>query len=95
MHTYEGVFIVEPTLDKNAQEKLIEDIKGLIEKNKGKVENVQAWGKRKLAYLINKKSEGIYYIFDFVLPPAFTKKVEGLLKLNDAIMRFLFVRKQA
>ena len=95
MHTYEGVFILEPTLEKDAQEKIAEDIKGMITKGKGTVANVQTWGKRRLAYLIKKKSEGVYYLFDFSLPPEATKKMEAVLKLNEAIIRFMIIRKDA
>ncbi|RKY37186.1 MAG: 30S ribosomal protein S6 [Candidatus Omnitrophota bacterium] len=93
MDSYEGVFILKPTLDKQAQDDLIEQLRGLIKKNEGDIQNVTDWGKRKLAYLIDKKTEGIYYLFDFTLLPEKMKIVENVLKLNEAILRILIVKK--
>ncbi len=93
MNNYEGVFILKASLDTESQEKLIEEIKSVITKNKGETEQVQSWGKKKLAYLIKKQPEGIYYLVNFKLAPAALKKVENTYKLNDLILRVLLVRK--
>lgn len=93
MNNYEGVFILKASLDNEAQEKAVEEIKTVITKNKGEVEQVQTWGKKKLAYLIKKQPEGIYYLVNFKLAPSALKKVENTYKLNDLILRVLLVRK--
>ncbi len=93
MNTYEGVFIVRAALDTDAQEKMLEEIKGVITKNKGEIIQVQNWGKRKLTYLIKKQSEGFYYIVDFKLIPTIVKKIENTYRLNDSILRVLILRK--
>jgi small subunit ribosomal protein S6 len=56
---------------------------------------VQDWGRRRLAYKINKKSEGNYVFINFQMPSAETKKFEQTLKLNDQLIRFLIVNKDA
>ena len=95
MHTYDAVFILEATLDKDAQDKITADITAMITKAKGAVTNMQTWGKRRLAYVIRKKNEGIYYLYDFTMPPQAMKKMEAALKLNEAILRFMIIRTDA
>ncbi|MDD5747338.1 MAG: 30S ribosomal protein S6 [Candidatus Omnitrophica bacterium] len=95
MNNYEGVFITRATLDKEAQDKLVEDIKGVITKNKGEIVQLQSWGKKKLTFLIKKQPEGVYYFTDFQLPPLALKKAETTYRLNDDILRFLIIRKTA
>ena len=95
MNNYEAVFIFRANLDKDAQEKLIEEIKELIVKNKGEVEQVQSWGKRKFTFLIKKQSEGTYYLVLFKLASAAVKKIESIFKLNDSILRVLIIRKES
>ena len=95
MNNYEAVFIFRPNLDNDAQEKLVNEIKEVITKNKGEVEDVQTWGKRKLTFLISKQSEGTYYLVLFKLAAAVVKKIENIFKLNDSILRVLIIRKES
>ena len=95
MNSYEGVFIFSATLGKDELEKAVEDVQGVITKNKGEVTQVQTWGKRKLTFPIKKQFEGVYYIVDFQLPPPAVKKVEGIYKINDLLLRTLIVRKES
>ncbi|MBI4845372.1 MAG: 30S ribosomal protein S6 [Candidatus Omnitrophica bacterium] len=93
MNNYESVFIVKAALDSTAQEKLLEEIKNTITKNNGEITQVQPWGKKKLAYLIEKQSDGIYYFLEFKLIPALVKKIDNLFKLNESILRVMIIRK--
>ena len=93
MNNYESVFILKSALDKEAEEKLVDDIKQVVTKNKGSIAQMQSWGKRKLAYPIKKQTEGIYYLLEFQLEAARMAKVENTYKLNDSIIRTLIVRK--
>lgn len=95
MKNYEAVFIFRANLDNDAQEKLVNEIKEVITKQKGEVEDVQTWGKRKLTFLINKQSEGTYYLVLFKLTAAAVKKIENIFKLNDSILRVLIIRKES
>ncbi|MCP4649341.1 MAG: 30S ribosomal protein S6 [PVC group bacterium] len=93
MNDYEAIFILKATLSNEALETAVEGIKGVITKNKGEVTQSQSWGKRKLAYLIQKQAEGVYYLFDFKLAATAVKKIESVFKINDLILRTLIVRK--
>jgi len=95
MNNYEAVFILRATLDSEAQEKTIEEVKAVIVKSKGQVEELQTWGKKKFTFLIKKQAEGFYYLLNFKLKPEVVKKIENTFKLNDAILRVLIVRKDS
>ena len=65
MRKYETIFILHPSLDEEAVKANIEKFKGVIENGGGTVENVDFWGKRKLAYEIAKVNEGFYTLINF------------------------------
>ena len=67
MRKYETIFILNPSLDEEAVKANIEKFKGVIENGGGTVENVDFWGKRKLAYEIEKVNEGYYTLINFKL----------------------------
>lgn len=93
MTNYEGVFIVDPDLTADISKGVVTQLQDLISKNGGRVDGLQEWGKRKLAYLIKKKQEGNYVILNFQLDSKQTKKLEQSLRLNDQIIRYLLVNK--
>jgi small subunit ribosomal protein S6 len=95
MRNYEGVFIINPDLTTDASKGVLTQVQDLVTKNGGHVDGVQEWGKRRLAYKINKKHEGNYVILNFQLDSKNTKKLEQTLKLNDNLLRFLLVNKDA
>jgi small subunit ribosomal protein S6 len=95
MNNYEGVFILKASLDNDAQEKLLEEIKAIISKHKGTAGEVQNWGKKKFTFDIKKQSEGFYYCFDFSVDPEAVRKIESLLKLNDQILRVMIINKES
>lgn len=93
MRNYEGVFILNPDLAGDVSKGIVGQIQDFISKNGGRVDNLQDWGKRRMAYKINKKQDGNYVILNFQLDPSFTKKLELSLKLNEQIVRYLLVSK--
>ncbi len=93
MRNYEGVFIVSPELAPETSKGVVTQVQELIAKNGGRVDGLQEWGKKKLAYKIKKKQEGTYFLVNFQLNPTQTKKFEQTLKLNDQILRFLLINK--
>ena len=95
MNSYEGVFILKASLDNDAQEKLVEEIKAVINKNKGTSGEVQTWGKKKFTFDNKKQSEGFYYCLDFSLDPSSVKKIESMFKLNDDILRVMIISKKS
>ena len=94
MRNYEGVFIITPDLSNDASKGVVAQIQDLVSKNGGRVDGLQEWGRRRLAYKIRKKQEGHYVVFNFQMDTANTKKFEQLLRLNDNLLRFLLVSKE-
>lgn len=95
MRNYEGVFILNPDLAGDAQKSAVAQVQELVSKNGGRVDGLQEWGKRRLAYKIGKKQEGNYLVLNFQMDSQQTKKLEQALRLNDSVMRFLLVNKDA
>lgn len=91
---YETVFIVSSKLDEEATTAVIQKFKDLIAEN-GTVDNVDEWGKRHLAYPINKETEGYYVLIDFTSVPAFIAELDRIYKITDGIIRSLIIRKEA
>ena len=94
MRKYEVTFIVHPDLDETAFKELIERVQGWITESGGKVEKVDLWGKRKLAYPIRKQEEGQYVLLHTEMEPSFCTELERNLRLQEPVMRFLIVLKE-
>ncbi|KGK86797.1 30S ribosomal protein S6 [Clostridium sp. HMP27] len=92
MRKYETIFILNPSLDEEAVKATVEKFKGVIESNGGAVENVDFWGRRKLAYEINKISEGYYTLFNFNAGPELPKELDRLFRINDSVIRHIIVK---
>ena len=93
MVNYEGVFILDPDIPADASKAAVAGLQDLVTKNGGRVDNLQDWGRKRLAYKIGKKQEGNYIILNFQLDSQFTKKLEQSLRLNGSIIRYLLVNK--
>ncbi len=85
---YELLYIIDP--DKNEEETaaLVEKFKTLVEQN-GTVQEVDEWGKRKLAYPVNDKPEGYYVLVKFQAPPQFPAELDRVLRITEGVMRSL------
>ena len=92
MINYEVMFIIDPALEDDAKEATIEAVKGIIAAE-GEVGNTDVWGMRKLAYPIQKKSEGYYVVIEFKAEPTLPKELERRLKISDNVMRHLIINK--
>lgn len=95
MRNYEGVFILSPDLGGDAAKGVVTQVQELVTKNGGRVDSLQEWGKRRLAYKIHKKHDGNYLVVNFQMDSKVTKKFEQALRLNDSVLRFLLVNKDA
>lgn len=91
MTKYETLFILHPSLDEEAVNAKIDRIKGVIEEGNGVIENVDFWGKRKLAYEINKVNEGIYTLINFSADADLPKELDRIFRITDGFMRHLIV----
>lgn len=92
MINYEIMFIVDPTLDDEMKEKTVETVKEIISAE-GEVKNTEIWGLRKLAYPIEKKTEGYYVVIDFQAEPTLPKELDRRLRISDNVIRHLIVNK--
>lgn len=92
MTNYEVLFIIDPALEDEKKEATIEAVKEIIAAE-GEVGNVDVWGMRKLAYPINKKSEGYYVVIEFKAEPTLPKELDRRLKISDNVMRHLIDNK--
>ncbi|MDD4290985.1 MAG: 30S ribosomal protein S6 [Clostridia bacterium] len=93
MNSYELLFIIDNTLADEAKEELITKFSDVIINEGGTVETVDKWGAKKLAYPINYKTEGFYVLMNFTADPAVPAEVERLMRINDAIIRQMVIKK--
>ena len=89
MRKYELVFIIHPDLDENATDEVVERVKGWITEAGGVIDQIDPWGKRKLAYPIQKQTEGQYFLLKTQMAPTFIADMERNLRFVESIMRFL------
>jgi len=93
MNRYELTYIIDPALEETARKELIEKVSALIAANGGEVEKVdETWGKRRLAYAINYKTEGWYVLVTMQAPAELPREVERVLRINDSILRYMTVK---
>lgn len=95
MNPYEVLYIIVPELDEEAVHASIDKFKGIVESNGGEVASVDEWGKKKLAYAINYKTEGHYVLMSFNSASEFPPELERNMKNDEAILRYLVTRKDA
>ena len=93
MRNYEGIFIINPDLAGDVAKGVVTQVQEMVTKNGGRVDGLQEWGKRRLAYKIHKKQEGSYLLVNFQLDSKQTKRFEQAIRLNDNVMRYLLVNK--
>ena len=89
---YEALYILDPALGEEEITALVEKFKGVVEAN-GTVSEIDQWGKRRLAYPINYKTEGYYVLMTFVSGPAFPRELDRKLRIAEGVMRSLIVCK--
>ena len=91
MKAYELLFIVPPTIDDETRAGVMKRIETTLTESNGVVDNVDNWGKRKLAYEINGLSDGDYTLIDFHADPQSIAELDRVLRINDAVMRHMVV----
>jgi len=92
MHPYELMFIMHPAVEQPEQEALVERVKTLIEAGNGTITEVKLWGKRRLAYEIDDQREGFYVLVNYESEPKVTSEIDRVLKIAEAVIRFMIVR---
>jgi len=95
MRHYELMVILDPELEERTVTPTMEKFLDVVRKGGGSVENVDTWGRRRLAYEIRKKTEGIYVVVDMTATPEIAKELDRQLNLNESVLRTKLVRPEA
>ena len=95
MRQYEIMIIVDPEVDDRQVATTLERYLAVITGDKGTIDNVDVWGRRRLAYEIKKRSEGVYVVIDFTAEPATAKELDRQLGLSEQILRTKLIRPEA
>ena len=92
MHQYELMVILDPEIDERTVAPSLDKFLNVVRNDGGTIDNVDIWGRRRLAYEINKKSEGIYAVVQLTANGDTTKELDRQLKLSEAVMRTKVLR---
>jgi len=95
VRTYEVMVILDPSLDERTVAPSLDTYLNVVRQDGGQVESVDVWGKRRLAYEIDKNAEGIYAVIDLKAEPATVKELDRQLSLNESVLRTKVVRPDA
>jgi small subunit ribosomal protein S6 len=89
---YEILFIADPNLGEAEVDTLTTQVQGFVEKEGGRIQKVEKWGKKRLAYLVKKQREGSYVLLSVEGGAALVKEVERRMRVTDGVLKFLTVR---
>ena len=92
MNQYESIYIIRPTVEEEGLKALVERFSNLVQQQGGKVENVDEWGKRRLAYPIDDLTEGYYVMMNFSANSDVPQELERNYKITDNVLRYLTIR---
>ena len=91
MANYELIFVTKPNLDDETREVVSAKVKGIIEAANGEIESIDVWGNRKLAYPIQKFTDGFYTLVNFKAESDVPKELDRNLKINENVIRHMIV----
>ena len=92
MNQYEVMYVIDAALEDSARIELIDRFSDLVKKNGGEIDRVDEWGKRRLAYAINYKTEGYYVLMYIKAPADLPKELERNFQINDKVLRSIVIR---
>jgi len=92
MRNYELMVILDPDLEERTVQPSLETYLNLVTQDGGSVESVDVWGRRRLAYEVDKKTEGIYAVVNLSAEPATVKELDRQLGLNESVIRTKVMR---
>ncbi len=93
MIDYEILLMLDPDLPEERQEEIVKRVRGLVETGGGTWDGQDGWGRRKLAYEIDKKTDGVYHLLTFSAEAETLDEISRVLKIDDAVMRHLATRR--
>lgn len=94
MKAYELLLLLNPSLDEESRAAVLDKVQGIITADGGVVDNVDSWGKRKLAFEIEKLAEGDYALIDFHTAPAAIAELDRVLRITDSVVRYMLVNRE-
>jgi small subunit ribosomal protein S6 len=89
MRKYELICILQPDLDETASKGALERIQGWVTESGGSVDKTETWGRRKLAYMIHKQTEGLYVLINISLDPKSTGELERNIRFLEPVIRHM------
>jgi len=89
MRKYELICIIHPDLDESVYNDALEKIQGWITESGGSVDKTESWGRRKLAYMIHKQTEGQYVLMNITLDPKATSELERNIRFLEPVIRHM------
>jgi small subunit ribosomal protein S6 len=92
MNQYEIMYVIDAALEDSSRVELIDRFSDLVKKNGGEIDRIDEWGKRRLAYAINYKTEGYYVLMYVKAPSEMPKELERNFQINDKVLRSLVIR---
>lgn len=95
MRRYELMVILDPNTEERTVAPSLDQFLSVVKSDGGSVEKVDVWGRRRLSYDIDKKSEGVYAVIDLTADPATVKELDRQLNLQDTILRTKVIRPEA
>jgi small subunit ribosomal protein S6 len=95
MRTYELMVILDPNLEERTVQPSLDTYLNVVRNDGGSVDNVDVWGRRRLAYEIDKNAEGIYAVVQLQAEPATVKELDRQLSLNESVLRTKVIRPDA
>ena len=95
MRAYELMVILDPDLEERTVQPSLDTYLNVVRKDGGSVENIDIWGRRRLAYEIDKNAEGIYAVVSLQAEPATVKELDRQLSLNESVLRTKVIRPDA
>jgi small subunit ribosomal protein S6 len=95
MRHYELMVILDPDLEERTVGPSLDKFLNVVRKGGGSVEKVDIWGRRRLAYEIAKRAEGIYAVIDMTAEPDVAKELDRQLNLNESVLRTKLIRPEA
>jgi small subunit ribosomal protein S6 len=95
MRTYELMVILDPNLEERTVQPSLDTYLNVVRNDGGTVDNVDIWGRRRLAYEIDKNAEGIYAVVSLQAEPATVKELDRQLGLNESVLRTKVIRPDA
>ncbi len=94
MNKYELCVVISAKIEDDARAEVLDKVKALVERAGGTISDIDEWGKKRLAYEIQKMNEGYYYFIHFEAEPTAPRQIEDRIRIVDDVLRFLCVSQE-